>query len=486
MYIRPTFVMKNARVIANFAHSISTKMFRGYILTLLVVMLASSILAAPAEDVVVNLPGLPSQPTFNQYAGYLDATAGKHFFYWFTEAQNADPVTAPLVFWFNGGPGCSSVNGMLTENGPFYVNSDGATLGYNAYAWNSLFNVVFLESPAGVGFSYADDSSLIATDDEQVAVDNYAALASFFAKFPEYLPNPMFIVGESYGGIYVPTLSYLVVNGSSSNNYNFQGFAVGNGLHERRSNYNTEINFYASHAMFDLHIAENLATYCCKGTVCDYYDNLDPVCIQTLGSAYINANDNGLNPYNIYGYCTRVSQDANYYQPMNPKFHPLPKTFSKELREKIQNLGSDVPCYYAGNIRQWINQDSVRAALHVPANVQQWDACSDEVGEKYNSTIDSVYPHYQYLLGHVRILVYNGDTDSMCNFLGGDYFVNSLNRDVIQQYRPWLYQNQTAGFVKNYDGISFLTILGSGHMVPTDKPGPALQMINDFVFNTPY
>lgn len=56
----------------------------------------------------------------------------------FTEAETVDPATAPVVFWFNGGPGCSSVFGMLTENGPFRVNDDGQTLIYNPYSWNKV------------------------------------------------------------------------------------------------------------------------------------------------------------------------------------------------------------------------------------------------------------------------------------------------------------------------------------------------------------
>lgn len=81
-----------------------------------------------------------------------------------------------------------------------------------------IANMIFLESPAGVGYSYSDDGNYF-TDDDQTAQDNYAAVQNFFVKFPEYLPNPLFLTGESYAGMYVPMLAYLIVNGTNSLNF---------------------------------------------------------------------------------------------------------------------------------------------------------------------------------------------------------------------------------------------------------------------------
>uniref|UniRef100_A0A914DAL2 Serine carboxypeptidase n=1 Tax=Acrobeloides nanus TaxID=290746 RepID=A0A914DAL2_9BILA len=68
--------------------------------------------------------------------------------------SQGNPATDPLVLWLNGGPGCSSLLGFFEELGPFFPNTDGTTLFENVFSWNKLANVLFIESPHGVGYSY--------------------------------------------------------------------------------------------------------------------------------------------------------------------------------------------------------------------------------------------------------------------------------------------------------------------------------------------
>ncbi|MBA0814655.1 hypothetical protein Gohar_020467, partial [Gossypium harknessii] len=120
-----------------------------------------------ARDRIVKLPGQPRNVKFSQYSGYItvEAKAGRALFYWLTEAPaKSRPETKPLVLWLNGGPGCSSIAyGASEEVGPFRVREDGKSLRLNPYAWNQEANLLFLDSPAGVGFSYSNTSSDIYT-----------------------------------------------------------------------------------------------------------------------------------------------------------------------------------------------------------------------------------------------------------------------------------------------------------------------------------
>ena len=163
-------------------------------------------LAAKLEDYVQSLPDC-EQFTNDWYSGYLDASPTKHLHYVFVTSQT-NPKADPVVIWFNGGPGCSSMLGMFMEHGP-YVTDDGEYyIKKNPEPWNKRANVLYIESPSGVGYSIADTPADLLHNDMSQSKDAIAALKQWFKSFPEYLGNDLYISGESYGGIYVPYLAW--------------------------------------------------------------------------------------------------------------------------------------------------------------------------------------------------------------------------------------------------------------------------------------
>lgn len=276
-------------------------MFRAALSPLLLLLLVSWVSrgeAAPDQDEIDCLPGLEKQPDFQQYSGYLRASDNKHFHYWFVESQK-DPKNSPVVLWLNGGPGCSSLDGLLTEHGPFLIQPDGITLKYNPYSWNLIANMLYIESPAGVGFSYSDDKTYV-TNDTEVAQNNYEALKDFFRLFPEYKDNKLFLTGESYAGIYIPTLAVLVMQDPSMN---LQGLAVGNGLSSYEQNDNSLVYFAYYHGLLGNRLWTLLQTHCCSQNKCNFYDNKDPECINSLQEVSRIVSNSGLNIYNLYAPC---------------------------------------------------------------------------------------------------------------------------------------------------------------------------------------
>ena len=147
------------------------------------------------EDEIVSLPGLAKKPSFKQYSGYLSGGQDIHLHYWFVESQG-NPEKDPLILWLNGGPGCSSLDGLLKENGPFRVGSDGKTVTIDPHSWNTLANVLYLESPVGVGFSYTNRSQQFVNTDDTTAQLNRLALVDFFKKFPQFKKNSFYITGR--------------------------------------------------------------------------------------------------------------------------------------------------------------------------------------------------------------------------------------------------------------------------------------------------
>lgn len=136
----------------------------------------------------------------------------------------------------SGGPGCSSVGGgFLSELGPFFPTADG-TLQANNWAWSKSANVVFLDSPAYVGFSYSNSSADKVVGDARTAADARAFLIGFLAKFPGFAASPLYIAGESYAGHYVPNLAAAILAGNAAASahtpdkgyLNLKGILVGN------------------------------------------------------------------------------------------------------------------------------------------------------------------------------------------------------------------------------------------------------------------
>ena len=93
-----------------------------------------------------------------------------------------------------------------------------------------MANVIFLESPAGVGFSYSNTTSdYNYTGDKSTAEDAYTFLVNWLERFPQYKTRDFYITGESYAGHYVPQLAYtILVNNKNSNQtmINLKGIAV--------------------------------------------------------------------------------------------------------------------------------------------------------------------------------------------------------------------------------------------------------------------
>lgn len=136
----------------------------------------------------------------DQYTGWLDV-GRKHLFFWYFASENANSPadSAPLALWMTGGPGASSMLGMLQELGPCLINEDGSGTTYNPYGWNKDTALIFVDQPAGVGFSYVDEGEALPDNSFTSAADMHLFLQMFVSKvFPAHLKGPFVITGESY------------------------------------------------------------------------------------------------------------------------------------------------------------------------------------------------------------------------------------------------------------------------------------------------
>lgn len=446
----------------------------------------------PPGDKIKELPGLAAQVSFQQYSGFLQAGGTRRLHYWFVSSERS-PATDPVILWMNGGPGCSSLLGLMSENGPFRAVKKGQKLILNPYSWNKVANVIFLEAPAGVGYSY-DTSENYTTNDDQTADDNYLAIQDFFAKFPSLKSNDFYIAGESYGGIYVPMLTQRVLK--DPRGIRLKGYAVGNGALDFTLLGNALVFFGYYHGLFGLSLWTKLTTHCCNGSVsqqsCDFVNRQTAECEEAVQQVMVIITDENLNIYNLYDRCEEDKPtlgDPSETRPrQSNRYQHAQRLMARSLNmEHHEGLGITPPCIDSANVKLYLTREDVKVALHVENSTVEWDDCSNVL--HYHRQYNTMKPVVQELVdsGSLKTLIYNGDVDMACNFLGDEWFVNTLGYSPKSTYKIWKIGKQVAGFFQTYEkNITFVTVKGSGHMVPEDKPRQALKMITNFIQDTPF
>ncbi|KAL0317451.1 UNVERIFIED_CONTAM: Serine carboxypeptidase-like 27 [Sesamum angustifolium] len=425
------------------------------------------------RDRITYLPGQPENVGFNQYSGYITVNqqAGRALFYWLTEAPAyRGPDSRPLVLWLNGGPGCSSVAyGAAEEIGPFRINSDGKTLYLNPYSWNKLANLLFLESPAGVGFSYSNTSSDFYTvGDQRTAEDAYAFLVGWFKRFPQYKYRDFYIAGESYAGHYVPQLSRIIYErnkGIQNPIINFKGFMVGNAVTDDYHDYIGTFEYWWTHGLI------SDSTYKILRRTCDLGSSTHPSsdCVKSLDLA--DKEMGNIDPYSIY---TRPCNSASSLRRRLRGHYPWMSRAYDPCTERYSEI--------------YFNLPEVQNALH--ANVTRisypWQSCSDIVGNYWADTPLSVLPIYQELIaaGH-RIWVFSGDTDAVVPVTATRYSIDALKLPTITKWYPWYDNGKVGGWSQVYKGLTLVTVTGAGHEVPLHRPRQAFVLFRSFLENKP-
>ncbi|KAL7252954.1 hypothetical protein ACSBR1_007493 [Camellia fascicularis] len=454
-----------------------------FIVTLLLLLLSSLSTRSVAGDYreeqerdrVVKLPGQPENVGFSHYSGYItvDPPFGRNLFYWLIEVPaGRKPMSRPLVLWLNGGPGCSSVAyGASEEIGPFRVGPDGKSLTLSPYAWNREANLLFLDSPAGVGFSYSSTlEDLLNVGDKRTAKDAYTFLIKWFERFPQYKHRPFYIAGESYAGHYVPQLSQLVARGNKGIKnpvINFKGFLLGNGLLDDHYQFIGSFDSWWNHGLISDTTYKALYKACSNSSWIYAKDE--------CAKAYSKATNNmgKINRYSIYdSFCGDVGTTTTL--PTNLWNNPLISTL----------VGKDGTCRVKYT-KMYLNDSNVQKALHVKADeiFHPYTTCSNVVMAKWADSASSVLPIFKELIAAgIRIWVYSGDTDTTVPISSTRYSINALKRKTIKDLYAWYDdKQQVGGWSQVYKGLTYVIVRGAGHEVPLDRPRLAFTIFQHFL-----
>ncbi|OAY48026.1 serine carboxypeptidase-like 45 [Manihot esculenta] len=424
------------------------------------------------SDKIIRLPAQP-RVGFQQFSGYVTVDDKKHrmLFYYFVEAET-DPASKPLVLWLNGGPGCSSLGvGAFSENGPFRPN--GKVLVRNEYSWNREANMLYLETPVGVGFSYAtDSSSYVAMDDEATARDNAAFLQRWFKKFPQYRHRDLFITGESYAGHYIPQLAKLMIEINRKEKlFHLKGIALGNPVLEFATDLNSRAEYLWSHGLISDWTYKMFTTSCNYSRyVSEYYrDSVSSICSRVMN--LVN---------------TETSRFVDKYDVTLDVCIPSILSQSKVLRP--QQVSERIDVCVDDETMNYLNRKDVRKALHARlVGVGKWEACSNILDyDLLNLEIPTISIVGSLIKAGIPVLVYSGDQDSVIPLIGSRTLVHRLAKDLglntTVPYRAWFAGKQVGGWTQVYGNmLSFATIRGASHEVPYSQPERSLVLFKSFL-----
>ncbi|XP_059303465.1 serine carboxypeptidase-like 45 [Lycium ferocissimum] len=432
--------------------------------------------ALPHPDKIIKLPGQP-QVGFQQFSGYVtvDDKKQRSLFYYFVEAET-DPASKPLVLWLNGGPGCSSLGvGAFSEHGPFRPR--GQVLVKNEHSWNKEANMLYLESPIGVGFSYsANTSSYETVNDEVTARDNVVFLLRWFHKFPQYSKSNLFLTGESYAGHYIPQLAKLMMAFNKKQKlFNLKGVALGNPVLEFATDFNSRAEYFWSHGLISEPTYRTFSSGCNYSRyVSEYYrDSVSPICSRVM-RLVSRETSKFVDKYDItLDVC--ISSVLSQSKIISPQ----------ENAEKLDVCVED-------EVVNYLNRKDVRRALHAElVGVRRWAVCSSVLDyQLLDIEIPTISIIGMLVKERIPVLIYSGDQDSVVPLIGSRETVHQLasqmRLNTTVPYRVWFAGQQVGGWTHVYDNmLSFATIRGASHEAPFSQPERSLVLFKSFLQGRP-
>ncbi|KAH7689934.1 Peptidase S10 serine carboxypeptidase protein [Dioscorea alata] len=437
-----------------------------------------------SASIVTHLPGFHGPLPFHLETGYVGVDEVQ-FFYYFIESEG-NPAQEPLLLWLSGGPGCSSFSALVFQNGPLkfksVYNGSLPTLVYHPFSWTKVSNMIYLDSPAGTGYSFSNTPETCINGDVTSSLRVHKFIRKWLIDHPKFLSNPLYVCGDSYAGKVAPFITHLISQGIESGVQpllNLKGYLLGNPFTGEVIDINARVPYAHNMGIISDEIYKSTTLFC------EGEDHRNPTKAQCAKKLQV-----------VQKYFDELDM-FRILAPKCPPASPKPKNLSRERRflkdaHKKLIVPSDVPplkCksygYYLSDI--WANDDVVRDALHIQkGTVAEWIRCNHSL--PYTKDLPSNVK-YQYKLTSrgYRALVYSGDHDLAAPHIGTQTWIRSLNYSIIDDWRSWFSSGQVAGYTRTYaNNLTFATIKGAGHTAPEDhKPKESLAMVKRWLSNQP-
>nr|XP_036582222.1 carboxypeptidase s1 [Colletotrichum truncatum]KAF6790882.1 carboxypeptidase s1 [Colletotrichum truncatum] len=385
-------------------------------------------------------------PNVKQYSGYFDVGTDQHMFFWFFEARDK-PKEAPVALWLNGGPGCSSMIGLFQENGPCTFNSGGDEPKLNPNSWNNFANMLYVDQPIGVGFSYGtnDVDSTV-----KAAPKVWSLMQSFYAQFPEYKNREFGLFTESYGGHYGPEF---VDHFQSQNDKISKGEVKGE-----------KINVVALENQF-----RDYLDYAINNT---YNKLIDQAKYDELAKSY----EKDCKP--LLNQCT--APEGNNEACLNAEtacYNAIEAPIEASKMFNVYDVRAKDDKFPPSTYVKYLNKPEVMKAIGVISSYQE---CPQAPYDKFSSTGDAQRSFLNTLdnvtKSNVTVLVWAGDADWICNYVGNYRAVTRIGGPEFENaaMKDFMLDGKKKGEYKTVKNLSWLRVYDAGHALMAYQPEVAL------------
>lgn len=454
--------------------------WRRPLLALWLFLSLSHVLAAPtdipsaASFYVPSIPGVEQDPNhpLRIYAGHLSADPNisrvqsnevtAHIYFLLVKNRRiADKER--IIFWFNGGPGCSSFDGLMMEVGPW--RWDGKSFKVKEGGWEEYATVVYVDQPPGTGFSYTSTDHYLHTMDDAKA-HFMEFLRNFYQVFPEYKHMDTYLAGESFAGQWIPYYADAILN--SNLRVPLLGAAIGNGWIDPKRHYPSYLDFAVKVGVLEENSPEFKRAKLATDECVEIIEKLpsDPMLIEkcqhvifevaSVRNRKVNGVDMCLNIYDVRLDDTSPACGMNWPPDMVP-------------------------------VTSFLGRPDVVNAIHAQAHPGSWRECRPDVHRAFReSKQQSSFTVLPKVLAKIPVLIFAGDQDLICNYVGLENSIKALEWNGATglgtvQTQSWNVAGAHVGTWVDSRNLTYVKIFNASHMAPYDVPHVTHDMMLRFM-----
>ncbi|KRX10280.1 hypothetical protein PPERSA_09664 [Pseudocohnilembus persalinus] len=396
-----------------------------------------------------------------------------------TKMSDQNPEKSPVVIWMSGGDGCSSLQSLIQQIGPYRMRYPRQTLlsTLNQNTWLKKANLLFIDAPVNTGFSYTKTDKEYELNDETTSKDLYNAILYFYNnKFQDFKNSDIIIACEGDSAQYITLLAELIFQGNENKKVGDDGFV------------NLKSIIYQS-PFFQSDDSSKFWGHERSLELLDYHGLYGP----QMESLWYECVD----PSNRTPYCAYFKEQfLNSKVQINP-FNindKCQKKTSSSTDEFTDDISESSYCYSWKYLENYMNKNkqSFNLGDTFPEG-HTWQMCSyiDEIN--YVHTEGGVISNIAKLLQEkdIFIVIVSGLEDAVSTYLQNEQDVQKLiNKAKLTDdgdIKAFLSNYQVAGVVSSYGNkLQWVRVKDGGYFTFGDNPSAGLSLLEQTIIREPF